>query len=56
MLASHGPVQDPGSIILIAFGIAAVVVVFWRAVIKLLIIGVTAVVVLGLYEFAQNTH
>jgi hypothetical protein len=49
-------VQDPGSLMWIVFIIGAVVVVFWRAVIKLVLIAVVALAVLGFADALRGLH
>jgi hypothetical protein len=50
------PAQDPGSLIWMTCIIGAVVVVFWRTVIKLVLIGIVALAVLGLADAWQGLH
>lgn len=56
MFAVKGPAQDPATLMLIALIIATGVVVFWRTVIKFVIIGVTLLLVLGVFELLQALH
>jgi hypothetical protein len=48
--------QDPGSLVWIIFVIGAVVVVFWRTVIKLVLICVVALIVLGFADALRGLH
>ena len=48
--------RDPGSLILIILAIATSAVIFWRIVIKLVIIGAVSLVILGLLELWQGLH
>jgi hypothetical protein len=48
--------QDPRSLMLITLVIVTTAVVFWRMVIKLLIIGTVMLVLLGFLELLQGLH
>jgi hypothetical protein len=48
--------QDSSSLMLITLVIVAVGVLFWRTVIKLMIIGVIVLVVLGFLELLRSLH
>ena len=48
--------QDPGSLVLIVFACAAISVVFWRTIVKLIAICALALLILGFLEIAQNVH
>jgi hypothetical protein len=53
---THGPAQDPNSLMLITLLVSAGAAIFWRAVIKLLAIGAILVVVLGFFELLGKLH
>ena len=53
MFAMKGPAQDPATLMLIALIIATGAVIFWRTVIKFVIIGVILLLVLGVFELLQ---
>jgi hypothetical protein len=48
--------QDPSSPMLITLVIVAAVMVFWRTVIKLVVIGVVVLAVLGFLELLRGLH
>lgn len=48
--------RDHGSLIMIILAIATSAVIFWRTVIKLVIIGALVLVVLGLLVLLQSLH
>jgi len=47
MFAAHGPIQDPGSFVPIALIIITSAIVFWRTLIKAVVIGLILLVVFG---------
>ena len=48
--------QDPGSLMLITLIAVTGVMVFWRTLIKLMIIGLVLLAVLGLSDLLQGLH
>jgi hypothetical protein len=48
--------QDPGSLMWIILIMGAVIVVFWRTVIKLVLIAVVALAVLGFADALRGLH
>ncbi len=56
MFAVKGSAQDPGSLMQIALIIAIGVVIFWRTVIKFVIIGMILLLVLGVFGLLQALH
>lgn len=56
MFALQGATQHSISLVPVTLVIITGAVVFWRTIIKAIVIGLILLVVLGLYELFQNLH
>jgi hypothetical protein len=56
MFAAQGATHDPSSLMPIALVVITGAVVFWRTIIKLLVIGAILLTVLGFAELLQILH
>lgn len=56
MFSTKGPTQDPSFLIPIALLLITTALIFWRTVIKLLVIGIILLVVLGVAYLLHGLH
>ena len=56
MFAAQGPTHDPSSLVPIALVVITGAVVFWRALVKAVVIGVILLVILGFSELLHIMH